>query len=365
MISLKFSRIIAAISVILILFSAACSLPEEEIRRASAAALSDDVEYQTVRASYSEVTMEESLDVYAVPARDETLRFAASDETPVYFLDVSARRGANVREGDVLARLDTKELDETIEGLEQKLFEDEKDLSVLDEKHGIEAARNEILNASLPWAEKEKAKDRAEKEYQAARALLTDRIEFTNARLAEAKTERENYIITAPFDGKVVFAYQPKEGEKYRAGMKIVEIADLSLPVLRGISDHPEKFEAGKSYRVKIGEEEAEAVLSSAKELGLPEESEEGERYTYFILTAARNDLNNNKPYRVLYETKSGQNALTIPTRTLYRMDDRYYVYCLDESGARVIRYVEVGVRNEYTTEIISGLTEGEEVISE
>ena len=342
-----------------------CSLPEEEIRSATLLAKPDTSEYRTVRVSSSTVSLQESLDVHLVPMRDEVLKFAASDERTMYFAEVPVKKGSSVKEGEILARLDTKELDEEIAKLQEKLAEDEKDLEVLDEMYGIEAARNEIYNASLPWAEREKAKTRAKKQYEQRRALLTDSIEFTNMRLEDAIAERDRCVITAPFDGKIVFAYTPKEGEKYRAGKKVVEIADLSLPVLRAEPQDPPVFEQGKSYTVRIGQEKAEAVCSSAAAVSLPEKSEDGKKYVYFLLTAMRQDLTSAKPYQLLYETSSSGEVLTLPAGAVYRGKEREYVYVLDSCGALVTKEVTTGMHSETLVEIVSGLAEGEEVVSE
>lgn len=341
-----------------------CSLPEEEIRSEHAMRDPDTVSYQTVRAGKSRVAIQRSVNAAVVPVRDEVLKFPASESRDAYFRDVLVKKGDSVVEGQLLARLDTGDLDETLEALQEKVSETEKDLSVLDRRYEIQKQKNEINYSYYPWAERVRAKERDERDYQAKRVLLLDSLEFDEKRIEELLAEREHYEIRAPFDGKIVFAYTPKEKEKYRSGMKVIEIADLSLPLMRAECERPDDFSEDGIYDLLVGDETAEVVVTDGVKLGYPKNAEDsGLPYVYFMLTKPRTDLTNRQTYEVRYVTAGSDDALTVPSKVVYHTKDQYYVYCFSAEGIPEIRNVEIGARNELLTEILSGLSEGEEVL--
>ena len=341
-----------------------CSLPEEEIRAEHAMRDPDAVNYQTVRAEKSMVTVLRSLNVSVVPVRDEVLRFTASRKQELVFGEILVKKGESVTEGQVLARLDTGDLDEKLQALQEKVTETEKDLSVLDRRHELQKQKNEILFSSYPWAERVRETERAEREYQAERVLLTDALEFDGRRVEELTAERDLYEIRAPFDGKIVSVYNGKKGEKYRSGMKVIEIADLSLPLLRAETERSSDFSEGTAYEMLVGDETEEVYVTDGVKLGYPPKAEEsGLPYVYFMLSRQRSDLTNQKTYEIRYETTGSDEALTVPSSVVYRSADQYYVYCRNEQGLPEIRYIAIGARNEERTEVLSGLSEGEEVL--
>ena len=57
------------------------------------------------------------------------------------------------------------------------------------------------------------------------------------------------------------------------------------------------------------------------------------------------------------------EQVLCIPVTTLNEADGKYYVYVVDETGMRQVKWVEVGLIGNTTVEILNGLEEGEKVI--
>lgn len=62
--------------------------------------------------------------------------------------------------------------------------------------------------------------------------------------------------------------------------------------------------------------------------------------------------------------TQEAPNAIAVPDRAVFRNGDRWAVFVVEGGRAR-LRTVEVGIRNEDWAEIVSGLTETDEVVAE
>ena len=63
------------------------------------------------------------------------------------------------------------------------------------------------------------------------------------------------------------------------------------------------------------------------------------------------------------YADSTLTSVLSISKNALHSLDDEYYVYYVDENGLRQMKTVEVGLIGNSHVEIISGLTEGEQII--
>ena len=56
-------------------------------------------------------------------------------------------------------------------------------------------------------------------------------------------------------------------------------------------------------------------------------------------------------------------NVLTLPTEAVHNAYDKWYVYVINETGDREVKWIETGLRGSGIVEITSGLEEGEKVI--
>lgn len=66
---------------------------------------------------------------------------------------------------------------------------------------------------------------------------------------------------------------------------------------------------------------------------------------------------------KVLLETATAENAITVPLDAIYYEDEQAYVY-VDIDGIATKQYVETGIYNEERIVITSGLTGTEKVIT-
>lgn len=57
------------------------------------------------------------------------------------------------------------------------------------------------------------------------------------------------------------------------------------------------------------------------------------------------------------------ESVLYVESKAVHKAKDKYYVYVLDEQGNRQMKYITIGLQGNETTEIVSGIKEGEKII--
>ena len=345
----------------------ACSLPVEELRTGSVVRADDRAQYPTDVCSISDIVSMDSITVRALPKKDALLGFSVSTGEEHEYRGVYVSTGEKVTGGQVLAELDAGDLPQELREMEIRLEELQEKIRGLDARYEIAKRRTEIQSAGMNWADRQAMRDEAEEKYQAERALISDEIEFSEMRLQRLTTAMEAYVITAPFDGTVLSAVSPQRGETYTEGRNIIRVAELSQTIFQGETTRPEIFREDRIYTIRLDKEETNVRLVSASEVSQPQKTEESpaKYYVYFLPEAFSETVSYSKNYSVSFESAHRESVLSVPTSAVYHANDQYYVYTLNENGSRVLRFVEIGARNEYRTEILSGLREGEVIISE
>ena len=85
--------------------------------------------------------------------------------------------------------------------------------------------------------------------------------------------------------------------------------------------------------------------------------------YTSFILEDPENQVEYGNYAAVVIEKDRRKNVLSVPNDALKKESDGYYVYRYDEGESSYIK-VELGMRDGMYSEVISGLSEGDKVLS-
>ena len=57
------------------------------------------------------------------------------------------------------------------------------------------------------------------------------------------------------------------------------------------------------------------------------------------------------------------EQVLTVSTAAIHNAGDKWYVYIVNDSGVREVKWVEIGLRSNDIAEVVSGLEEGEKVV--
>ena len=206
-----------------------------------------------------------------------------------------------------------------------------------------------------------------EKSYTGQRQSLEDSRLLTGNRLAEYEKQLSDRQLVATLSGTVTYVRTFSEGARSTLGERVITVADSTLSLFRAETEHWNRFTPGETRVITVNKREYEAVVTTEKELGLPEtEKIEGKRgVVYFKLTQPALGLEDNDRGTLELVLDRREDALLLPEKAVSMMGEKQVVYYLDEEGIRRFREVTTGLAANGQIEILSGLNEGDEVIAE
>ena len=203
--------------------------------------------------------------------------------------------------------------------------------------------------------------------------------------LEEANSDASETIITAPISGIVV-------GEPKTAGTMAVQgsdnptvimrIADLSKKQIKAKVDETDigNIRIGqeatftvdaftdKKFTARVSKISQTDVTNSWDTSSSASSSSSGTSVIYYYVTLDVDDPENlllpAMTARVVINTADRNDALVVPLSTLKTDAAGSYVLVLQEDGTQETRYVETGIYSDEYVEILSGLSEGERVVS-
>ena len=203
--------------------------------------------------------------------------------------------------------------------------------------------------------------------------------------LEEANSDANETIITAPISGVVV-------GEPKTAGTMAVQgsdnptvimrIADLSKKQIKAKVDETDigNIRIGqeatftvdaftdKKFTARVSKISQTDATNSWDTSSSASSSSSGTSVIYYYVTLDVDDPENlllpAMTARVVINTADRNDALVVPLSTLKTDAAGSYVLVLQEDGTQETRYVETGIYSDEYVEILSGLSEGERVVS-
>lgn len=203
--------------------------------------------------------------------------------------------------------------------------------------------------------------------------------------LEEANSDASETIITAPISGVVV-------GEPKTAGTMAVQgsdnptvimrIADLSKKQIKAKVDETDigNIRIGqeatftvdaftdKKFTARVSKISQTDVTNSWDTSSSASSSSSATSVIYYYVTLDVDDPENlllpAMTARVVINTADRNDALVVPLSTLKTDAAGSYVLVLKEDGTQETRYVETGIYSDEYVEILSGLSEGERVVS-
>ena len=202
--------------------------------------------------------------------------------------------------------------------------------------------------------------------------VVQENIKQAEIEVNTAETNVGYTKITSPIDGTVI-ATSVSEGQTVNSNQTtptIVKVADLSKMRIK-----PEISE-GDITKVKAGQEVTFSILSDSKTLYHAKSSTSS---TTSSTSSTSNSAvyyyaniiveNPNRILRIGMTTENNikianvQNVLSVPNMAIQTQNGKTFVKVLNSNNQPEQREVEIGVQNDYQTEIKSGVAEGEKVI--
>jgi len=256
--------------------------------------------------------------------------------------EVNFEEGDRVREGDVMARLDTRQ------------------------------QRIELRNARVALEEAQDIKERTEKLYESdavARAeLLTARRNFEQAESEVDKLELqvEFGAIRAPVDG-VVTARLIEVGNNVSVNERVFTVANMDLLVVRpGISEmNLTGLEVGQQVDVSLDVYPDQTFQGSIRRI-FPSVDAESRLFTVEVELFQSEGGPIIRPgflARIHFATDDLRDVLSVPIEAITERDGQNVIFVLNEEEDRVeLRSVDLGTQQDGYAVILGGLEEGETV---
>ena len=262
--------------------------------------------------------------------------------------ELNIEENATVKKGDVLCVLESVELDDELK--EKKLYLDQakKTLNTLLNDPG-DATSNELELAKLD-------------------------VDFLQLEYDHMEKSAEDYKVVAPCDG-IFYADRNTsfgtsidsqrgaqniilEGAIVRSSQSFGTIADRSQKYIMCEVDKPlENVNFGTRVTLEQSSENAQG-----KVIDIMEGGNGWTKTTVYIIEQTGGDELSDLPVNCCFDVYSKPDTVIVPTKAVKKSKDRRYVELLID-GTKIEQDVETGIVDGDRTEIVSGLSGGEQII--
>jgi len=262
--------------------------------------------------------------------------------------------GDRVKAGQVLLRLDSKDMASKIEQA----------------KAGLAAAESQLANAEAFYGRIKKLYDEqsatkqnldnARTQYEAYKAGA----EAARNQVTEATSQLAYFNITAPFAG-VVASRSIDEGDMAAPGMPLITV-DMqdSMKVVTTISERDVgKVVVGQNALVETGVGGARHIQARVESVAPAGDPATRRFRVQLVVPNSDGSLVSGLFARVLFQTGTDQ-TISVPEDAIVRRGQLTGLFVLDDQGATRLRWVRLGRTSGDRVEILSGLTAGEKVVT-
>ncbi|MBD1390191.1 efflux RND transporter periplasmic adaptor subunit [Neiella sp. HB171785] len=256
-------------------------------------------------------------------------------------VEVRFTDGQQVKEGQVLVRLQSGEQQAQLQAAKVYLAEQQREYKRIEDL----VRQRTVASSEL---------DR-----------LQSLIDVGEARVAEAQSNLDDRIITAPFAGQLGFR-QVSNGALVTPGTVITTLDDISIVKLD--FQIPERFLTAVQPGTSIAATSA-AYPGRAFEGEVSSLATRIDPVTRAVDVRALIDNQDSalRPGMLLrvQVIRARNQVLALPEQALLMLQDKHFVYVVDDSNTVSQKQVEIGMRQDGMVEIISGIEANENVVIE
>ena len=191
-------------------------------------------------------------------------------------------------------------------------------------------------------------------------------LELQDGKMTELLAERESLRLYATISGTVTYAKSLYPGAASNKADTVVTITDTASSVFYATTEHYDLFSEGSEFTVVSDGVEYPCIVRNAAELGMEASAAhkvQGREAVCLEVLGAETPSSNSAKGTVTLELDSRHDVLMLPKRSVFMVEDAYYVYYEDENGLKSAREIQCGLESDKWIEVISGLEEGDSVI--
>lgn len=313
-----------------VLFSVVgCSNKSKDISKAVPTLVSpvtEEIRTQTVRKGTIERTGTRSGYISPVKKVDMCFKFKGG-----YLSKLNVKAGDIVKQGQILAELDTS-----------------------DTKYAIKQEEIKLKQAQLSY---DNAVQSGSSDIQ--KQILQLNIEAENLKLNQLKEDLKNSVLTADISGKVINVADVRISQFISGYQPLVTIADPNSIQVQCDGNLPD-FAVGcrAIIRVVNTDYNGEVVTNTLQQGG---NSQNNKVVIKFLDEVKNVEVGDSVTVICTFERK--ENVIVIPYKAVRIGEDGHNYVRLKDKDDIIERYVEIGIRNDDKVEITSGLSEDETII--
>lgn len=197
---------------------------------------------------------------------------------------------------------------------------------------------------------------------------------IVNVQIAEADKEIKKRQIRAPKKGVITSIEEKlKGGEKYKdetskTGIDVIKMTDKSFCYMTQTNLY-RNFSEGDRVTMSVGGKNVKMRIRKIESIQHEgEDSDDAggqndEKIMYLDFDGDVSQLDKFGIGNINELIDSRRNVLVVPSQAIVNMDNKNYVYVVGKDDMREIKEVELGASDGNSTEIVSGIDEGTQVI--
>ena len=297
----------------------------------------EKLEHDVVQVEKGDVTPQ-----IKVEAKAET--FLRRSYMPVYddmeVDKVNVAVGDHVKEGDELITFKSSELDEEIAAYQEQLGEQQLLLEHYTKLSEIDS----------------------ETDYETDIENLQDSIAVCSLYIQELQAKQKSYSVIAEADGTVQSVANGLEYSTVSTNNNLITVV-YGNDCFSATTSEDFNFIEGERYVGVYGAASFDLILQSVEEVGTEADGRIKKKLSF--VAAEGVDVGSRETMVITFNKPQIKNALYIPTSCIYEFNEKFYIYIVDADGFLSIKEVECGDEVGTYTIILSGVSEGEWVVTQ
>lgn len=297
----------------------------------------EKVEHDVVQVEKGDLTPQIQVEVSAETFLRRSYR-PVYDEMEVDQVNVSI--GDHVKEGEELITFKADDIDDEIRDYQEQVGEQQLMLEHYQKLAEIDT----------------------ETDYSADIKNLQNSISVSNLYIQELQARLKSYSVVAEADGTVQSIANGLEYSTVGTNITLITVV-YGNDCFSATTSEDFNFVEGQHYTGVYGAASFDVILQTVEETGKDQEGRTKRKLSF--VPAEGVDVGSRETMIITFNKPEIKNALYIPTSCIYEFNDKTYIYLVDEDGFLSIREVVCGDEIGANTIIVSGVSEGEWVVSQ
>ncbi len=259
---------------------------------------------------------------------------------------ICVAKGQKVKKGQTLVQ-------EYLEDEEEALKSDKRQIESLQLQisQAKKMKKRELEQLSKTGGSREE-KDNVRSQYDAQIKNCKSTLELTKLDIIDLEETIRTAVIVAPISGKVTFTDNSFEGGYANEENTLVTVQAAKKNRFRCETEYAGYFKEGREVTVTVLGRQYETTVKKGKGNEL------------FFYPKHELTLKNSASGTIDLILKEKKNVLCVPTALIYDIGEKKMVYVEGENGVKEMREVTIGVQIQNQTEIINGLKENDQILT-